>query len=775
MNSLDITPTPRVLRTLGDIPFALWQCIAELVDNSIDAFQQSEKQGCQIKKPRIDITWSSDAVAAKDKELVVSDNGPGMSLATLQKAVKAGYTSNDPINNLGLFGMGFNIATAKIGDHTSVLSLEPNSNEWSGIEIDFEALIKSQNFSAPIISAPKSTHEDSGTKIICRKIKANIIAEAKAKESLIRKQLETIYTPILLAGKINIFLQGKILRPRKRCVWDESRYVIYKGDQIHAIQHIDVNLGKSYFSTLKNRYLSSDESSDLDIMISRGEPLPSGVIERDRRLKGWIGIQRFCDTSEFGIDFIRNGRKILIFDKSLFSFENPDTLTNNLEYPVELGSTLGGRIIGELHVDFLIPTYQKNGFDPTDPSWRLVVEGIRGAGPLLPQSRSALGFDVVNSSPLGQLFNAYRRADPGTKRLAIPNATAKDLYQKFLNGEAEYQTDEKWYEIAKEIDQNNSDGSKPVTPVNSGSNDSDTVDDYLSPNQTTGNSVEATSAVKLPSLPQNTTLQILRSNSSKYQYLTGSYSYNNNKGLDVTAFRLEKGEIRINGKRLACHLIQDGVTCEFFFDPTHLLFTEFPVSEKQVLLTLLSEKFRIRDQVAQQDALEALFINHLGDERINTQRLQERAHALLCGIRERLPDLLLPVLSEANAHVLEVDSDGEFLYKRLMQDAPNLLAVYQSGGNGSEQALNFISDSAVLRLIKKFPHLLFDGHLFQIPYSSINMASDASNRRLRDLAVSTVTTYLEDLINLFAEQRSSKWQMMRVCNTLNYLEEIISR
>ena len=40
-NTVDITPTPRILRTLGDIPFEVWQCLAELADNSLDAFRDS--------------------------------------------------------------------------------------------------------------------------------------------------------------------------------------------------------------------------------------------------------------------------------------------------------------------------------------------------------------------------------------------------------------------------------------------------------------------------------------------------------------------------------------------------------------------------------------------------------------------------------------------------------------------------------------------------------------------------------------------------------------
>jgi hypothetical protein len=40
---IDITPTPRILRTLGEIPFQPWQCLAELVDNAVDAFAEAER------------------------------------------------------------------------------------------------------------------------------------------------------------------------------------------------------------------------------------------------------------------------------------------------------------------------------------------------------------------------------------------------------------------------------------------------------------------------------------------------------------------------------------------------------------------------------------------------------------------------------------------------------------------------------------------------------------------------------------------------------------
>lgn len=93
---------------------------------------------------------------------------------------------------------------------------------------------------------------------------------------------------------------------------------------------------------------------------------------------------------------------------------HPLTLQKELQYPVELGTSIGGRIVGELHVDYLLPTYQKNDFDRSDASWEQTREAICGVGPFLPKSRKAMGFTEENASPLCLLVNAYRRVDKGT-------------------------------------------------------------------------------------------------------------------------------------------------------------------------------------------------------------------------------------------------------------------------------------------------------------------------------------------------------------------------
>ena len=41
-NSIDITPSPFILKMLGQIKFSPLQCICELIDNSLDAFDEED-------------------------------------------------------------------------------------------------------------------------------------------------------------------------------------------------------------------------------------------------------------------------------------------------------------------------------------------------------------------------------------------------------------------------------------------------------------------------------------------------------------------------------------------------------------------------------------------------------------------------------------------------------------------------------------------------------------------------------------------------------------
>jgi len=768
--TVDITPTPRVLSILGDIPFATWQCLAELMDNSLDAFASAKRKGIVLESPQVSVSWSKETVPVADRELVFQDNGTGMDLPTLQNAARAGFSSNDPIHNLGLFGMGFNIATAKLGDETIFLSATKDSPNWVGIKINFDELQKSGSFQAPVVEQPKEDPNESGTMIIVRKLKDGIISELSKRATMIRRRLEKVYTPILSEKNVSVVVQGKELNPQPLCVWGASRFVVRKNKQIKAVQEVDIDLGEMYFDEGRNRYLTEEEYDDLP------SEKQQTISKRARRLTGWLGIQRFCDPSDFGIDFIRNGRKILVGDKSLFQFENPETGNQIIEYPIELGTTMGGRIVGELHVDYLIPTYQKNGFNTSDSSWALTREAIRGAGPFLPKNRELLSYSGSNESPLGLLVNGFRRLDRGTKNLSIDNTVAKDFYKEFQKGNAAYQSDEKWYKTAQEHD---SEEGSTTTPVNGGDQPSDNPDDYGPTTAPTGGGDAGTTAQPQQSEPEpkpvktSSTRNELISHSTKNEGLSKKYVYDAKQGaFNVTAYQVTNAQIKDNGIRRPCAVFQDGVDLAFFYDPTHSLLAEYPITTKQILLMELAERFAARDGgVAPLNVYFGLISSYMEDERINADVLRNRATAILQTIKDAMPALLVDKISEAKAILKKEPAEEEQCINKLLASASHLVGAYTNETDDAARAFAFVPDVSISRFVRELPELFMDSHVFSQPYSSIQFDNASMTERLRRSSVSIVTAYLTDAAALLtAGTQMSKQELIRYCKSLDLLE-----
>ena len=774
---VDITPTPRILRTLGDIPFDIWQCLAELADNSLDAFREQERSGGSVEDARLDIHWSIETTPSQEREIMVEDNGSGMSLEQLQNAARAGFSNNDPIHNLGLFGMGFNIATARLGDETIFVSTTADDSDWVGIRINFADLVKNQTFSAPVVAFPKDSPDEHGTRVIIRKLKDGIFGDFRSKESSIRRRLEIVYSALLERKRVDVYLQGKLLRPHPRCVWGETRFVVRKGERVQAIQRIDRDLGETWFDMSRNRYLSEDESATYDIMRSKGEAIPDNIVKRARRLKGWVGVQRYSDPSDFGIDFIRNGRKILVADKSLFSFENPDTGTLVPEYPVELGSTVGGRLVGELNVDYLIPTYQKNGFDTTDRAWRVTLDAVRGAGPILPKKRKAFGYDADNTSPLGLLVNAYRRADPGTKNLSLPSGVARGFLKEYRDNNPDYISDDKWYRAAQEADREKGVTS---TPVDFGESATDDFDVYGPPTDEDAPSPENDTAPETKPTPGpvlTTQRDELIKQSERVESLCGKYAYGATPGWEVTGWRTSELQIRANGARVPFTIFQEGVDIDYFYDETHPLLAEYPITPKQLLLQGLAEKFSVRDHVVSiHIAFLGLVENHLSDERINSEILRERAQSILSTIRDGLPQLLGHRISKAIETIRSVSSEEEELATNLLDEAPDLLEEYQKSGEKAAQSLAYVPTETLIRLVEGIPEEFMDGKVFTLPYSEIAVGDEATRSRLRRNALEKISSYLKDIKTLLkgGGSKPTKSELIRYANTLAILEDRIA-
>ena len=774
---MDITPTPRILRTLGEIPFQTWQCIAELVDNSIDAFLSD--MSLEDRDKRVTVTWSSDSVGAAVRTIEITDNAAGMSIDQLQNAVRAGYTSNDPIGNLGLFSMGFNIATARLGEETTVLSTRKGDTEWVGVKIDFQKLIDAKKFDAPIIHKAKVDPDECGTQITISKLKSGILSELSNKESEIRQRLELVYTPLLSNQDITISVRNKQLRPRNHCVWSESRYVRYNKQNVAARINIDRSLGSALFDMSRNCYLSYDEADEYYTAMQEGKAFPAHIVEREKRLTGWLGIQRYADPNDFGIDFIRNGRKILISDKSFFQYENPLTLQKELQYPVELGTSIGGRIVGELNVDYLLPTYQKNDFDRADSSWAQTREAICGVGPFLPKSRKAMGFTEDNISPLCLLVNAYRRVDKGTVCLFAPNDIAKKYAAEFRKGVRDYIDDTKWWKAAQEEDQKSGTKSS-TTPVNTGDAPSDDVAAYLggstntnSPSSTPANAASNTVHATPLTVPETSSMDDLLQRSMPIQYLSGrNYPFGRSGSLNIRAYELNRGEIKQNGVRKPCHFNSDGIDCDFVYDPTHPLLTQYPITPQMLLLLYMAEKLKARDQLPDVVAIYSSLVEvSMGDARIDRQALQERASSAFELLREKLVQALRSKPEDVVKCVHESTGEVEETVASIIQINPNLLVPFQNMEAAGYDAVEFVPPKTLYRLVDRFPEDVFDGKALSTPYLSINLQDSNATLRAREDSKDRILSFIKDTLRVisWSGQRIQKNELTRASLSVDFL------
>lgn len=784
MNTLDITPTPRILRTLGEIPFQTWQCIAELIDNSVDAFLSNRSAAYDVPDQRISVTWSSDSVAASQRTIEIADNACGMSIEQLQNAVRAGYSSNNPIGNLGLFGMGFNISTARLGEVTTILSTRSGDADWVGVKIDFQRLIDAKRFDAPIIREAKTNPEESGTRITISKLRTGIIAELPTKENEIRQRLESVYAPLLNTEDVTILIKGKQLRPRNHCVWSESRYVRYNDQNVPAKISIDRNLGDALFDLSRNCYLTPDEAEDYYVAQQQGQIWPAHIVERSKRLTGWLGIQRYADPNDFGIDFIRNGRKILVSDKTLFQYENPITGQKELQYPLELGTSIGGRIVGELNVDYLLPTYQKNDFDRSDSSWAQTVEALCGVGPFLPKSRKAMGFTDANISPIGLLVNAYRRIDKGTKCLFAPNDISKRYATEFKKGLRDYMDDTLWWKAAQEEDQRQSTGgSRTTTAVNTGDTPSDDISSYLggstapverdvhtTTNKTTSNASESTTASQVL---ETSKLDELIQRATAVSQLTGrGYRFGNAGSLNVRVYELNRGEIKYRGERKPCFFNSDGIDCDFVYDPSHPVLTQYPITPKMLLLLYLSEKLKARDSLPDLVSVYTELVQTtMHESKIDRQTLQDRASSAFELLREKLRGALQDHAEEVVNCIHESTGEVEDTIANIIQNNPALLDAFQSNTAMGFDAIYYVPPKTLYRLVDSFPEEVFDGKALATPFMSIKLRDENATQRAREDSKERTLAFIKDALYIVSgySQRIQKNELTRAALSVDFL------
>ena len=723
-DTFDITPSTRVLRMLGQIDFAAWQCLAELIDNSMDAFLEGQRGEKPLTlDPRIAIELPSAAsLDAGTGMLTVRDNGPGMTEDQLNKAVKAGYSRNDPVEKLGLFGMGFNISTARLGKRTEVWTTTADAGDWIGVEIDFELLEQADSFAAPRLQRSKSDEELQqglhGTIVRVSKLDPARVRPLiwGAGKAATRRRLGKIYSRVIDQIGVSISYDGEGIRPLRHCVWNRERSVSNRDfGNIPALMDVDETIDSRRFCDVCWVWLES-----MDTMCPAcGNS--ENVRERTRRIKGWIGVQRYFDKDHFGIDLIRNGRVIEELNKSLFNWVDPETNQSELEYPVDT-THWGGRIVGELEIDFVRVSHQKDSFDKLDPQWREVVERVRGTSPFRPQIAQRRGYPA-NTSPLGRLFAGYRKGgDAGFPDL-VPayedgrgrnDSVILEWVRHFHDGDPDYRTDEKWYALvllAEQVKRGASSGSQEAA------GDLPILNGDASPEDKTEPLGSETTEDSTTAKPESIQHNLFESDTE----LSRTYRLEQLPGAPSTVVNAKRVLHGLNGKPILFDTPASGGV-EFQYDPGHPFFEESLETPLDCLVSDLAHRFLLLSGQHQRDYPLATIErgireNYFPETLTSVAEAAEEAKAILDDLRQFLDENLhraAPISGDSvDEHTLGLIRKG----------------VLESALGGEQDVQQSIRDGAFVRYVgtdflisapSLWPQLILDGSFVGVPYEDVS-------------------------------------------------------
>lgn len=464
---INVTPSPQILEMITFAPLGWLDGVSELIDNSIDGFAAAVRQGHKIEHPVIEIFIPKKAdVENGIGRVMIRDNGPGLTKEELNRALTAGTSGNQRYGAMGLFGVGFNISTGKLGSVTKVSSRKIGSDRVITATIDLRNMRERQSYDVPLTDESINDvkfHTRHGTVVEVSEWwpKGHPNAEypltvAQQSQRIVLEQLGRRYATVLRGdtaiGPVTFLVypdeRSQIpdqVEPFEHCVWGENREVRRREGNVPArIQFDEILQTRRRCLRCQVQIASPDEVR----CASCGSDQISSIEER---IRGWVGIQRFDDADDYGIDLIRNGRLISRSEKiAFFHWTDPSDGVNRREYPVDDQT---GRIVGEVHLDHVPVDYNKQHFESISTEWFAAIEFLRGKA-LRPKSWPD---GYKNESPIARLHSAYKRirnfgredmymgrwVDGQFKR--VTREFEREMRERFANREDGYFDDREWW------------------------------------------------------------------------------------------------------------------------------------------------------------------------------------------------------------------------------------------------------------------------------------------------------------------------------------------
>ncbi|MDD2300056.1 MAG: ATP-binding protein [Kiritimatiellia bacterium] len=806
MKAFDLTPDPKVLLALTHTPLKPLDALSELIDNSIDSIILSSKTGRPVDNPLILINIPSRSDIENNQGcLRVRDNGTGMSAESAEKALKAGFTGNNPFDMLGLFGMGLNIATGKLGRRTTLITARKEDasairvvvdlieiTEKSSYEVLPEEIAKPEGFThGTIIEVSGWWAEGSSNSGFISKL----VSYGKPR---IRKEIGRRYSTLLKEDRIRILIDDELCPPFEHCVWDQSRYVERQGHgQIPAKYTFSEVVGHQVRCTNCYALVPYDKCPACG---------SESIRTIQEKIHGWVGIQRYDDNSHYGIDLIRNGRAIRLLEKTAF-FDYVDEMGNTIkDYPID---SQYGRIVGEVHLDHVPVDFMKQDFQRSSAEWQRCMSYLRGDSSLQPQQPGA----DLNKSCIYMLYQGYRRVrrcgpqdmymgywDESTdspKR--INRDTEREFLQKFENKEPGYYDDTEWWKLVEQA------VTKPqdtlVKCENCGADNLDTAEECLAcgailigkpckfcgaeilfssiscPNcgksqipevkypwscQVCGTSNPANLEIcKLCKSPRGSadplTAEILREVSDRNEDLSitgcsvkladGNYS----NPIDVICYNTRRQILSKNQTERLPLITSIEDSIEVFIDTQHSLFKSYAVSSEVLIASEVAAYLHTYNRsVSGHSNHKAHCISNLMNQIISkyySDTLAETPEQLRDKIKSLFTEIkqkMIYVLPDIAQDIFTNLTEEEIkaMLDNMVADQVDISLMQKYKESG--QFIQYLSPSSIIGIFKAYTIRFFDKNVWNLPYSVVPDIPESALDQMRESIKRTYQNCLED-------------------------------
>jgi len=242
--SVDITPDKSLIQKLGLVGYRTVQAIAELLDNSIDARIENQKEKILVK------------LNFEEKWIVVKDDGRGMNGNDLKNALTiAKGTKSD--GDLGQFGIGLKSACSALGKTFLIKTSKIDSNkeyqtEYDEVEWLSDKSLGWKNFkiSKKTLTPAENWH---GTEIAIGDLKVPLYPTQVTK---FKENFGLRYAPYLQEKQVSIQINTGLCTPHREDIEEGSKTKI----ELHLPSGIIV---KGYVALLKKRSIHGNYGINL--------------------------------------------------------------------------------------------------------------------------------------------------------------------------------------------------------------------------------------------------------------------------------------------------------------------------------------------------------------------------------------------------------------------------------------------------------------------------------------------------------------------------------